>query len=127
MTMKVVVVDGARLPESVEFPPLETEKFSWEQYPDLNGAEIMDRCWRTDILVSLGSSIDRSMLDGLQRLKLVITAGDACAALDQAAALNNGVEVLFFANADCADPAEARDLCESIVRAIDYYIRERKE
>jgi hypothetical protein len=33
MAIKVVVVDAAELPESVEFPPLKTEKYSWEQYP----------------------------------------------------------------------------------------------
>lgn len=126
MAIKVVVVDGARLPESVEFPPLETEKYSWEQYPALSKEGIADRCWRTDILISLGTPIDRSILEELQRLKLVIAADNACAALDLAAARENGVAVLEFPDFNCADPAEAQVLCADIARAIDDYIRDQK-
>ena len=32
MTISIVVVDRAKLPEGVDFPPLETEKTAWQQY-----------------------------------------------------------------------------------------------
>ena len=32
MTINSVVVDSAKLPEGVDFPPLETAKIAWEQY-----------------------------------------------------------------------------------------------
>ncbi len=32
MTINTVVTDSAKLPEGVEFPPLETAKYGWEQY-----------------------------------------------------------------------------------------------
>lgn len=124
MAMKVVVVDGAKLPKSVEFPPLDAEKYSWEQYPGLSSEDIADRCWRTDILISLAATIDRATFESLQRLKLVIAAGDACAVLDQAAAREHGVKVLVFPEVDCADAVQARELCKSISRAIDDYIKD---
>ena len=126
MPIKVVVVDSARLPERVEFPPLGAEKYSWEQYPALSGEEIADRCWRADILISLGSSTDRAILESLQPLKLVIAADDASSTLDQAAPREKGIEVLVFTDFNCADPADARDLCAGIVRAIDHYIKDQK-
>lgn len=43
MAVKVVVLDGARLPADVEFPPLEVDKYGWEQYPQLSGEDIAER------------------------------------------------------------------------------------
>ncbi len=123
MTIHVVVVDSANLPESVEFPPLETVKYSWEQYLQLDDADIAVRCWRADILVVLSSAINRESLEKMPRIKLLITAGEACRQLDQAAAQEQGVELLAFPEAKYSEPDEAQDMCNRISKAIDHYIR----
>ena len=70
MTVKVVVVDAAQLPAGVEFPPLEAEKYGWEQYPGLDGNDIAERCWRADIVVTLGAAIDSASLEKMHKLGL---------------------------------------------------------
>lgn len=58
----------------------------------------------------------------MHRLSLLIAVGDACGRLDQAAACERGVELLAFPVADCTDPRDAQDVCNSIARAIDHYV-----
>ena len=123
MTINVVVIDGGKLPEGVEFPPLETAKFGWEQHLQLDDDEVAERCWRADILVVLSSAIKRANIEKLPRLKLLIMAGGACRQLDQVAAQEQGVELLAFPDAKYSEPGEARDMCNRISKAIDHYIR----
>jgi len=123
MTINVAVVDSAELPEGVEFPPLEAAKYSWEQYRKLDDEEITVRCWRADILVVLSTAITRKQLEKLPRLKLIITAGEGCGLLDQAAAQAQGVELLAFPDDGCSASEQAQDLCRRISAAIDHYIR----
>ena len=123
MTIKVVVLDAAQLPAGVEFPPLETAQYGWEQYPGLAGDEIAERCWRADIVVSLSTAIDRTNLEKMQRLKLLVCAAQSCQQLDQGAARQQGVELLAFPEARFGRADEAQDLCQRISQAIDHYIR----
>jgi phosphoglycerate dehydrogenase-like enzyme len=123
MAIKVVVVDRAKLPEGVEFPPLQASKYGWEEYPSLDCEALAERCWKADVLVSLGTPIRRELMEKLHRLKFVITAGNAIEELDEAAARERSVELLAFPDASYGDPGEARDLCERITMAIDHYIR----
>jgi len=123
MAINIVVADAAGLPEGVEFPPLETVKYGWEQYPQLDDDDIAMRCWRADILVMLSTAIDRVHLEKMPRLKLLIIAGDACRQLDQAAALDQGVELLAFPDAKFGEQGAAQVVCNRIAKAIDHYIR----
>jgi lactate dehydrogenase-like 2-hydroxyacid dehydrogenase len=123
MALKIVVVDSGRLAAGVEFPPLDIDKYGWEQYPDLSGEDLAERCWRADIVVSLGAAITREVLEKMPRLRLLITAGDACGLLDQETAQARGVELLAFPEAGCRDRAEAQDLCNRVSDAINHYIR----
>jgi lactate dehydrogenase-like 2-hydroxyacid dehydrogenase len=127
MAIKIVVLDAALLPPGVEFPPLVTDKYGWEQYPQLTDADIAERCWRADIVVSLGTPIDLSLLKKMIKLGLLICAGDACARVDQAAVTNRGVELLAFPDADYSSTAAAEDLCKRVSAAIDHYLRACKE
>lgn len=123
MAIKVVVLDGVRLPAGVEFPPLAVEKYGWEQYPQLCGDDIAERCWRADIIVTLGAAIDRTALDKMVKVGLVICAGSACAQVDQAAVAARGIELLAFADAELGAAAGAQDLCDRVSAAINHYIR----
>lgn len=124
MAVKIVVVGSGRLPTGVEFPPLQAPKYGWEEYPALADAELVDRCWRAEIVVLLspGRTVDRAMLEAMPRLQLLIAVGDAAARLDQDAARDRGIELLGFPGALDSGPVDARDLCTRVVRAIDYYL-----
>lgn len=123
MAMKVIVIDSAQLPAGAEFPPLEVEKYGWEQYPQLDEEEIADRCWRADILVSLSTAIGRPVLEKLDKLSLLIVAGEACNRLDQDAAQERGVELLAFPDANLRDVGAAQELCGQVSAAINHYLR----
>lgn len=123
MSIKVVVLDAARLPAGVDFPPLETAKYGWEQYPQLNDEEIAQRCWRADIVVTLGTAIDASALGKMVKIGLLICAGSACARVDQSAVAARGVELLAFSDADFTSVTAAQDLCNRVSAAINHYIR----
>lgn len=124
MAVKIVVVGSVQLPFGVEFPPLEAPKYGWDQYPGLAGAELVERCWRAEIVVLLTSNIvvDRAMLEKVPRLQLLITVGDAAGRLDQGAAYEQGVELLAFPDALASETGGAQELCSRIVRAIDHYL-----
>lgn len=123
MAIKVVVLDAAQLPVGVDFPPLESDKYGWEQYPKLSGDDIAERCWRADIVVTLGTPIDRPLLEKMVKIGLLICAGSACSLVDQAAAAERGVELLAFSDADYTSATTAQDLCNRVSAAINHYIR----
>lgn len=126
MATKVMVIDSAQLPAGAEFPPLEAAKYGWEQYPQLSEDEIGERCWRADILVSLSTAIHRPVLEKLDKLKLLIVAGEACNGLDQDAAREHGVELLAFPDANLGDAEGAQELCGQVSAAINHYLRNRR-
>ena len=123
MAIKVVVLDCGRLPSGVEFPPLRVDKYGWEQYPQLDGDDIADRCWRADVVVTLATPIDDRALEKMSRVGLLICAGEACMRTDQTAVLARGIELLAFPEAQYASTATAQDLCDRVSAAIDHYLR----
>lgn len=123
MAIKIVVLDAAQLPSGVDFPPLNTDKYGWEQYPQLEGEDIAERCWRADIVVSLSTAIGLEALQKMVKVGLLICAGEACRLLDQNAAGERGVELLAFPDARFDTAEAAQDVCNRIAAAIDHYIR----
>ena len=73
--MNIVVLDGKVLGDKAEFHPLEADKYGWQQYPQLEGDDITERCWRSDIVVTLATPLLATDLDKMAKLKLVITGG----------------------------------------------------
>lgn len=123
MSIKIVVLDAARLPAGVDFPPLAAKKYGWEQYPHLSEDDIAERCRRADIVVTLGTAIEVAALEKMIKLGLLICAGDACGRVDQVAAAGRGVEILAFPDESLDSVSGAQSLCQRISAAIDYYIR----
>ena len=123
MAIKVVVLDSRLLPAGVDFPPLDADKYGWEQYPQLQGNDIAERCWRADIVVSLDSAISASELEKMIKIGLLVCAGPACERVDQAAVAERGVELLAFPEVQYGTRAEAQDLCNRVAAAINHYIR----
>lgn len=123
MAIKVVVLDSRLLPAGVDFPPLDADKYGWEQYPQLQGDDIAERCWRADIVVSLDSAISASELEKMIKIGLLVCAGPACERVDQAAVAARGVELLAFPEVQYGTRADAQDLCNRVAAAINHYIR----
>ncbi len=123
MAIKVVVLDSRLLPAGVDFPPLEVDKYGWEQYPQLSEEEFAERCWRADIVVSLESAISLTALEKMLKIGLLICAGPACERIDLAALAERGVELLVFPEARYDTSADAQDLCNRVAAAINHYIR----
>ena len=123
MAIKVVVLDSRLLPTDVDFPPLDADKYGWEQYPQLQGEEIAERCGRADIVVSLDSAISALEIEKMIKIGLLVCAGPACERVDQAAVAARGVELLAFPEAQYGTRADAQDLCDRVVAAINHYIR----
>jgi len=119
----IVVLDAARLPADVEFPPLETKKYGWEQYPQLVGDDIAEHCSRADIVISLGTAIGLEDLEKMEKIGLLVCAGEACGQVDQVALATRGVEILAFTHVACGSGENDRDFCNRTVAAIDHYVR----
>lgn len=122
MSLKVVVVDAGLLPPGVEFPPLEIPKYGWEEYPGLDAEGMAERCWRADVVVVLSAAIPAELLKKMHRLALLVTVGESCGRFDQAAACEQGVELLAFPDANYSNLCDAQDLCNRIAQAVDHYV-----
>ncbi len=122
MDIKIVVLDSRFLPTGVDFPPLDADKYGWEQYPQLQEGDIAERCWRADIVVSLDSAIGVLELEKMVKIGLLICAGPACERIDQAAVAARSIELLAFPEAQYNTRAEAQDLCDRVAAAINHYI-----
>ena len=68
------------------------------------------------MLLSSDRRVDRAKMEKLPRLRLLIAVGDA-------AARDQGVELLVFPEAFGSDAAAAQDLCNRITQAIGHYLR----
>jgi phosphoglycerate dehydrogenase-like enzyme len=89
--MNITVLDNARFPESVEFPMLKASKYGWQEFAQLPPDEIGEHCWRTHIIITLGTKLPAEVLEKLPMLKLVIEGRDGLVDLD--AAVDRGIAV----------------------------------
>ncbi|WJW75838.1 hypothetical protein QVG61_01750 [Thiohalobacter sp. IOR34] len=119
--MKVVVVDAAHLPGAVDFPMLDMDRFGWEQYPQLEGEALRERCWRADVVVSLATPLTAADLEAMFKLRLVLVAGEL--PVDDEAAAARGIELVRLAGVDWARPDQAAVFCRDVVQAIEARLR----
>lgn len=119
--MKVVVVDRQCLPAGVEFPPLAAPKYGWEEYPGLDSAGMLERCWRTDVVVALNTLFDPVLIDRMPKLGLLVLVGNACPD-GGALAIGDRIVVRTYPHVDIRDPGQAQTCCDDIVAVIDQHI-----
>jgi lactate dehydrogenase-like 2-hydroxyacid dehydrogenase len=122
--MNVVVVDGARLAGEVDFPMLDLPKFGWQQYPELQPEELVERCWRADIIVTVATPIDQAVIDKAFKLKLIAVAGEDASLVDTDAASARGITVVTVPGMKPDDPVGSQALCDRVVENINRFIRE---
>jgi phosphoglycerate dehydrogenase-like enzyme len=89
--MNITVLDNSRFPESVEFPMPKAAKYGWQEFAQLTPDQIGENCWRTHIIITLGTELPSEVLEKLPMLKLVIEGRDGLVDLD--AAVERGIAV----------------------------------
>lgn len=121
--MNVVVVDAAHLAGEADFPMLELDKFGWQQYPELEGDELAERCWRSDVIISVDTPIDRKVIDKAFKLKLIAVAGEDASHVDLSAASERGITVCNVPAGDPGDGQGCELICRQVIANINAYIR----
>lgn len=122
--MNIVVLDSDRLAGAPDFPPLEAAKYGWKQYPQTPAELLGERCWRSHVVVSLGTALPRAALDEMKNLALVIVVGATRAQLDEKALQGRPVSVLHIDDLNPAEPVQAEAICTQVCQAIDRFIDE---
>ena len=113
--MNITVLDNSRLPESAQFPMPKAAKYGWQELPQLTPAQLGENCWRTHIIITLGTALPTELLDKLPMLKLVIEAKDGL--IDLEAALARGIAV-----SRSPDGLSSSHFCQEAVDIIDDFM-----
>ncbi len=121
--MNIVVVDANRLAGEADFPMLDLPKYGWQQFPELPPAEVIERCWRADVIVSAGTPIDRAAIDKAFKLALIVAAGDDYSHIDAAAARERGIQICHVPGANPAQPGQTAAICNEVIAIIDAFVR----
>jgi glycerate dehydrogenase len=121
--MNVVVVDSAHLAGEADFPMPALDKFGWQEYPELSAEEVAERCWRTDIIVTVDTPIDKTVIDKAFKLKLIIAAADDYSHIDLDAARARGITVCHVPDTDPYDTSAGEAICTQVVKNINAYIQ----
>ncbi len=118
--MNVVVLGCERLPEEADFPSLNLQKFSWLQFLDLSNKDVVERCWRADVIVTIGIPVTAQVIEEAFKLQLIIAAGQHHDHIDMEAANNRGITVANVPDEEL-NHENAQQICEQVVDIIDAY------
>lgn len=121
--MNVVVVDGAHLAGEADFPMLDLDKFGWQQYPELVGEELAERCWRSDVIITVDTPIDKAVIDKAFKLKLIVVAGEDTSHVDIDAAKARGITVSHVPGGKPQEVAASESICNQVVANINAYLK----
>ncbi|MGH8670759.1 MAG: hypothetical protein ACREUA_01810 [Burkholderiales bacterium] len=113
--MHIVVIDAAHLPLGAEFPPLQAERYGWEEYREIDASMLAQRCRRAGVLVTVASVVSRQLMAQLPRLKLIAVAAAQVDGVDLEAAAKHGIAV-------CNVPPGS-DPCTEVCANIDAFVR----
>ena len=83
---------------------------------------VEDRCWRSDIIVSVSTPIDRAVIDRSFKLKLIISAGDSYDHIDLDAAMERGIKVCNVPDSSPADTGDTEVICQQVVENINAFL-----
>lgn len=121
--MNVVVTDSARLAGEADFPMLDLPKFGWQQFPKLTTEQAVEECWRADIIITVATPIDRTVIDKAFKLRLIAVAGDNTDHIDKEACAERGIEIVNIPGADPSNAAETDHICNTLVEKINGFIK----
>ncbi len=121
--MNIVVVDSTHLAGEADFPILDWPKYGWQQFPALSGDELAERCWRADVIISVDTPIDHTVIDKAFKLSLIAVAGDSTAHIDLQAAKRRGISVCHIPGAIPGDPQQSAHICQQTIHNIAAYLQ----
>lgn len=121
--MNIVVIDAAALPQGVDFPLLNWNKYGWEQYLALPGRDLVERCWRADIVVSLTTDISAEALAGWHKLALLVVPENGSVNVDRAA-MREDIEIAEVPGS-LEGIENAEQYCQGVVAAIQRFLDRR--
>lgn len=120
--MNIVVVDGAHLNGDADFPEINLNKYGWQQYPELPPEEMSERCWRSDIIVSVNTPIDKKILDKSFKLQMIAVAGEDISHIDIAHASARGIRISHVPGHSPANQESVATICTEVVANINAFI-----
>ncbi len=120
--MNVIMVDAGNLAGDADFPMINLNKFGWQQFIQLDENEVIERCWRSDIIISAGTPIDKQVIDNSFKLQLIVAAGDAFDHIDLDAAAQRGIKVCNTPGLNPANTADTEKLCHQVIDNINAFL-----
>ena len=129
--MNIVLPDCHVLPNNIDFPPLATNNFAWQQFLGLNEEELKEHCSRTHCVVTFNTPINADALDSMSKLELLVVANHDISLIDMQTVEKNNVSVISIPDLnpsqfDINNPQHAQQLCNTVVEVIDHYMLQSK-
>lgn len=121
--MNIVVIDSGRLAGDADFPMPELRKLGWLQYAQTQADEVAERCWRSDIIITVATPVDKVTIDKAFKLKLIAIAGEDHGHVDTDAARERGITVCNVPGLDPQDARSAVRICHEVIANINEFVR----
>lgn len=121
--MHIVVIDSSKLAGEADFPMLDIPKYGWQQFVQLEEAEIADRCWRSDVIISVATPVTREVIDKAHKLQLIIAAGDNTSHIDLDAARQRGITVCNAPGLHPDNTAHCQTICNQVINNINAWLK----
>ena len=123
--MHIVVIDSSQLAGEADFPMLDMPKYGWQQFVQLEEAEIADRCWRSDAIISVATPVTREVIDKAFKLQLIIAAGDNTSHIDLDAARQRGITVCNAPGLHPDNTVHCQTICNQVINNINAWLKNR--
>lgn len=121
--MHIVVIDSGRLAGEADFPMLDLDKYGWQQFKQLDATDVVDRCWRTDVIISVATPVTRAVIDKAHRLQLIIVAGDNTNHIDMTAARERNISACNTPGLNPDIAAECQTICNQVINNINAWLK----
>ena len=121
--MHIVVVDSSKLGGAADFPMLDLPKYGWQQFVQLDARDVVDRCWRSDIVISFATPFTREAIDNAFKLQLIIAAGDNTDHIDLDAARKRGITVCNTPGLDPTNREHTQLICNQVINNINAWLK----
>lgn len=120
--MNIVVVDSGRLAGEADFPEIDLQKYGWIQFPEIEPELLTEKCWRSDIIITVSTPITREVIDEAFKLKLIAVAGDDYEHVDMEAAQARGIQVCHTPGLAASDVTCTEQICAEVISNINAFI-----
>ncbi len=120
--MNIVVLDSDNLAGEADFPEIDYPKFGWLQYVESKPDQMEDRCWRSDIIVSVSTRIDRAVMEKAYKLRLIVVAGHSYDHIDLDTAMERGIKVSNVPGSDPVATGDTKLICQQVVANINAFL-----